>query len=128
MFENVQNDRAADNGLTHEHTVPKNILIRLISAFDVKSYDNILTILDDYAFATIITNEEDRLINANGLRDLMPNQEITNFLDRYSDTFAENNEFYLFNLNDLNIKTPLEFLHNEQNILNKITLNDIFSI
>jgi hypothetical protein len=128
VFDNIENNIDPIKGLTHEHTVPRKIIINLIKALESPTKENILSILDNYAFAAIITNEEDLLINDNKLRDSMPEEEIGSFLDRYKNTFEGNNNFSLYNLSEIIIKNLRDFQKQKTAIFDKIKREDIFSL
>jgi hypothetical protein len=57
----IKNGRK-NNGLRHEHVVPRKILREMINELPTKDFDNIFKILKTYAISCIITVEEDKIL------------------------------------------------------------------
>lgn len=58
--------------LTHEHTIPLNLLVEKVFSLDSDCRDTIREIFKTYCLAAIVTKEEDRKLNGLKLRSKMP--------------------------------------------------------
>lgn len=82
----AQYPRELGKKLTHEHTVPLNLLAEKVFSVETDVRTKIREIFDDYCRAAILTKEEDAKLNAAGLRSEMPPDRSygDNILARYS--------------------------------------------
>lgn len=86
--QNIANDNKFHKNLRHEHSIPKKIIRNKIFDLEIKSEENIFEILDLFGHAAIVTVEEDKRLNEEGLRSSMPNNfkpdnRIQNIFSRY---------------------------------------------
>jgi len=64
-----------NKGLTHEHTIPKSLILDKLSKLKTPTETDIFNMLNAYEFAVVITKEEDNMMNAEPyrLRQSLPN-------------------------------------------------------
>jgi len=59
-------------GLTHEHAVPKKLLVRYLLTIDEATPNGVHEFLTKFCLAVIVTRKEDGDLNKKGLRESMP--------------------------------------------------------
>ena len=112
LLDNMANKRNLFLDLRHEHAVPKKEIKHKILDLETKSYDNIISILDDLGHAVVVSKEEDGLLNKAGYRSKMPiklskNPGIEEVFSRYREAGIKvcniaNMDIRTMNLDDLN--------------------------
>ena len=60
--------------LVHEHVVPKTTIISLLADLKDPTASAVRHILETYCIGVVLTREEDRKLNAAGLRSAMPTE------------------------------------------------------
>ena len=58
--------------LIHEHMVPKSIVIERLKKLSNPTRDSVKELLEFYCKGAVVTKDEDRRLNGNGLRSKMP--------------------------------------------------------
>ncbi len=68
----AQYPRERSKRLTHEHTVPLNLLAEKVFSVDIDDREALYEIFSKNCRAAILTKEEDGKLNSAGLRSIMP--------------------------------------------------------
>lgn len=58
--------------LVHEHMVPKSLVIKRLKELENPTKESVKELLDFYCKAAVVTRDEDRRLNEEGLRSNMP--------------------------------------------------------
>ena len=114
-----------NNGLVHEHAIPKKIIVQEILLLKKATEKDIDTILQKYSQAVIITKEEDDKINKSGFKQKMPYDTISTIVDRYVAAFGFGSSFRIYNLEHYTINNAndmYEIIKNWEAFENKTPL------
>ncbi len=111
LLDNLANGRKLEDGLIHEHSVPKKEIKSRIMNLEDKSKDKILEILDNLGHAVVVSKDEDEKINKKGYKSKMPlklptNPNIDEVFSRYKEAqikicHIENREIKSMTIEDI---------------------------
>lgn len=107
---NLLNGTNKDNGLRHEHLVPKNLIRNILNNLNEVNQAQILEIINNYNHAVIVSIEEDNILRENGFQNNLPNgynlDNYNNYLlfSRYIES-----EIALFKVNIINREVSIDY-------------------
>ena len=73
--QNIANGIHKNKNLVHEHTIPRNLIYHKLIGLNNPTYNDVLSVINGYEFAVVITKSQDNRMNANPylLRQSLPN-------------------------------------------------------